>query len=127
MKRGDRLLLTGLLLLLLGSGLYVYWLRQQADGQLLAEILQDGQLIRQVDLSNVAEPYQLRIDDGSGGYNLIAVEPGRIRVIEANCPEQVDVRQGWISQPHQSLVCLPHRLVIRLVAKGKPDVDGIVK
>ena len=32
---------------------------------------------------------------------------------------------GWISQPHQSIVCLANRLVIRLSTKGPSDVDFI--
>jgi hypothetical protein len=127
MKVGDKLVLGLLLTIFLASGLYITWLNNTRGDQLLATVLSDGAVIREIDLSAVPEPYQFRVEDGRGGYNIVSVEPGRIRVIEANCPEQVDVRQGWISQPHQSIVCLPNRLVIRLSTKGPSDVDFIVR
>ncbi|MGI6344193.1 MAG: NusG domain II-containing protein [Bacillota bacterium] len=126
MKRGDRLLILILLIGLIGSGVYVFAMNNRA-GSRVAVIKQNGVVIREIDLDAVTEPFEFRVEDGQGGYNVIAVERGRIRVIEANCPEQVDVKQGWISAPHQSLVCLPHRLVIEIQSGEAPEVDGIVQ
>ena len=58
------------------------------------------------------------------GYNVIEVERGRIRVAEADCPDQVCVRQGWISNSVVPIACLPHRLVIQLDSDGG-GVDGM--
>lgn len=127
MKRGDAVLLIILLVLLSGSWLYIGWLRAHQGDQLVATVTVNGNSVKQIDLNTVSEPYQFRVDDGNGGYNIVQVERGRIRVVEANCQEQVDVRQGWISEPNQSIICLPHRFVVRLVASGQSDVDGIVK
>ena len=61
-------------------------------------------------------------------YNIVEVERTRVRVREANCPEQVDVKQGWLTRPGQTAVCLPHRVVVRLVSSSAPDeVDEIVR
>lgn len=127
MKRGDKLVLIVLASIFLISGLYVTWLNRTQGDRLTATVTSDGKQIREIDLASVDQPYQFRVDAPNGGYNIVAVERGRIRVLEADCPEQIDVRQGWISEPHQSLVCLPHRLVITLTAAGKQDVDGIVR
>lgn len=124
MKKGDLILLISVGLLTVASFIYINSLQSE---QVTAQIIQNGRLIREIDLTHVAAPYQFRIEDGHGGYNIVEVEQGRIRVVEANCPEQVDVLQGWISQPHQSLVCLPHRLVIKIKAQPQSDVDGIVR
>ena len=40
--------------------------------------------------------------------------PGRIRVASANCPDQVCVRQGWISDASVPIVCLPHQVIIQV-------------
>ncbi len=127
MKIGDKLVLGLLLIGFAASGLYITWLNNSQGDQLIATVQSDGTVVREIDLGSVAEPYQFRVENGRGGYNIVAVERGRIRVSEADCPEQVDVRQGWISQPHQTIVCLPNRLVIRLSAKGPSDVDFIVR
>ncbi len=124
-KRGDLVLALVLLVALAGSWLYI---TQLSRDNLTAVVSQDGKVIREINLTAVEEPFQFRVDDGQGGFNIIEVERGRIRVLEANCPEQVDVRQGWISAPHESLVCLPHRLVVSIrSSKDKSPVDGIVR
>ena len=124
MKKGDLLLI--LLFLLLGAASWLYIWNLQSD-RVTALIIQDGTILHELELATLTEPLELRIEDGRGGYNLVRAERGRICVLEANCPEQVDVLQGWISKPHESLVCLPHRLVIKIQGKEKSDIDGIVR
>ncbi|NLY54860.1 MAG: NusG domain II-containing protein [Firmicutes bacterium] len=124
MKKGDLVLIAALAILFVGSWMYI---KGMGSDQVTAIVLQDGVVIHEIDLSNVNEPYQIRVENEQGGYNIIEVDRGRIRVVEANCPEQVDVLQGWISEPHESLVCLPHRLVVKIQAQPKSDVDGIVR
>lgn len=124
MKKGDLILIAALAVLALASWLYINGLQSE---RLTALIKQDGVLLYSIDLFDVQEPYQIRVEDGHSGYNIIEVDRGRIRIVEANCPNQIDVLQGWISDPHESLVCLPHRLVVTIKAQTKPEVDGIVR
>lgn len=93
-------------------------------GDATAVISQDGETVRTIDLSRVDEPYSFTME-WEGGCNLIEVERGRIRVAEADCPDQICVRQGWISTGVAPIACLPHRLVIRLVNSSDPAVDGV--
>ena len=79
-----------------------------------AQVVLDGEVIREIDLSRIREPYSFTVEDGSGGVNRIEVEPGRIRVSEANCPDKICVSQGWLSDQTVPVVCLPHRLIIRI-------------
>ena len=37
--------------------------------------------------------------------------------IEDNSPDQIAVRTGWISNPGQTSICLPHKLVISIEKK----------
>ena len=46
------------------------------------------------------------------------MEQGRIRVSQADCPDQVCVDQGWIADGTVPIVCLPHKLVIEIVGGG---------
>ncbi len=57
------------------------------------------------------------------GYNLIEIGDEMVRVIEADCPDELDVKQGYISQPTELIVCLPNRLVIEI--KGLKQTDAI--
>lgn len=94
-------------------------------GDSTALIYQDGACVRTIDLSQVDEPWSFTVE-WDGGYNVVEVERGRIRVSQADCPDQVCVHQGWISNSVVPVACLPHRLVIRLVSGSDPGVDGVV-
>lgn len=60
------------------------------------------------------------------GYNLIEIGDGKVRVIEADCPDKLDVKQGYISEVGEVIVCLPNRLVIEIKGTGvETEIDGI--
>ncbi|MGE5559561.1 MAG: NusG domain II-containing protein [Chloroflexota bacterium] len=125
MRRGDKILLIVLALLVLA------WLPIRAAlgkrGGEVAVVTLNGQVVREIRLNEITEPVEFTVTTADGqGYNIVRAEPGRIRVTEANCPEQIDVLQGWISHPGQSIICLPHRLVIKITG-GKSDVDSIIR
>jgi hypothetical protein len=88
----------------------------------VARITRDGVLLEEIDLDRVAEPRSFTLEDGSG-TNTVQVERGRIRVSAADCPDQVCVKQGWISGGAVPIICLPHRLTIEIV-DGGGDLDG---
>lgn len=58
----------------------------------------------------------LRVESADGGYNLIVVGPEGVSITEADCPDQLCVKQGLIDGGGQSIICLPHRLCVRLVS-----------
>jgi hypothetical protein len=55
---------------------------------------------------------------GSYGDTLIEIRGEKVRVKEAHCPNQICVKEGWISRG--VIVCLPNKLVI-IVGGGKKD------
>ena len=59
------------------------------------------------------------------GYNLIEIGDGKVRVIEADCPDKLDVKQGYISEVGEVIVCLPNRLVIEIKGVADADLDYI--
>ncbi len=48
-------------------------------------------------------------------YNRIRIEDGKAYMEEANCPDGYCERQGRISGGAQTIVCLPHKLVVEVV------------
>lgn len=60
------------------------------------------------------------------GMNLIRIEDGKIRVSDADCPDKYCVSDGSISRTGDTLVCLPHRLVVEIRSdKAAPDEDDV--
>jgi len=81
-------------------------------GAPVAEIFKDGELIYEIDLSNVKQPYELAI-----GGNLIEVRDGEIGVIRADCPDKTCVRTGF-TRGVKPIICVPNRLEIRVIYKS---------
>ncbi|WP_077366929.1 NusG domain II-containing protein [Anaerosalibacter sp. Marseille-P3206] len=60
------------------------------------------------------------------GYNLIEIGDGKVRIIESDCPDKLGVKQGYISNPGEVIVCLPNRLVIEIKGDSiDEDLDYI--
>ena len=116
MKTRYWVLLLGLLAVVLGAICVWQFFGGRPAGQ--AEVLVDGVLVKPVALS-VDQTFTVECRDG---HNVICVENGAIRVLEADCRGNDCVKTGPRSGG-MPIVCLPHRLVIRFVEES--ELDGI--
>ena len=82
-----------------------------------AEIIQDGKLLKTVPLSENTE-FIIECDDG---YNTVTVKDGAVMISAADCPDLVCVKTGAISGGAMPIVCLPHRLEVRVINGSGPD------
>lgn len=115
-------LIGALLLLSAAAGAFLWY--DRGEGGQTAVVYQDGVRIRAIDLSQVEEPYSFTVE-WEDGYNIVEVERGRIRVSEADCPDRICVRRGWVWDSAAPIACLPHRLVIQLEGREDAPVDGV--
>ena len=95
------------------------------DGRTIARITLDGEVLREIDLSAVTLESQFTLETPYG-INVIAVRPGGICILNADCPDQVCVHQGWLTGGRVPIVCLPHRLVISLEAGGSAEAFDVI-
>lgn len=79
-----------------------------------AELSIDGKEIKTFYLDNQHSPYTYRYHTPDGAVNLIEIDGERIRVKEANCHDRVCIKSDWITHPGETIVCLPHKLVIEI-------------
>lgn len=111
-------------LLIIAASIAVWFLhRSFAKPPKTAQILQNGVVIRTVDLESISEPYEFEVVSENGGHNTIRMEQGRIGVVDADCPDKICVRQGFITNGVLPIVCLPHRLSV--VITDKSEVDAV--
>ena len=104
-----------------------YTINRPAETRTIALLVQDGHTLREIDLSEVRTPYTITLD-WEDGQNIIEVEPGRIRVTDADCPDKVCVNRGWLSADSPApIVCLPHHLEIRLQSSSSHDIDAVAQ
>jgi len=78
------------------------------------KITQNTNVIRLLPLN---QDYEEKISDGDA-YNVVQIKDGKVSVTEANCANQICVRSQAISQPGETIACLPHKLLIEIVQEG---------
>lgn len=118
--RNDVILVA--VLMVLGGALALFLYATRRDG---------GYVSVQVDGERLME-LSLRADTqvvlGSGEHtNTLVIENGTARVVEADCPDQICVNQGAVRYEGESIVCLPHKLVITVEGGQANDVDATVR
>ncbi|MDE7229922.1 MAG: NusG domain II-containing protein [Oscillospiraceae bacterium] len=100
------------LLLIAASGIAVWFVMKNAGREdPTAEIIQDGKVLKTVPLSENTE-FIIECDNG---YNTVTIKDGTVMISAADCPDLVCVKTGAISGGAVPIVCLPHRLEIRVV------------
>lgn len=102
----------------------VFLLRAYQPKTLIAEIYQDGVLVQTIDLTVLKEPREFLLTKGEK-ENRILAEPGQISMHSANCPDRLCVRQGPIQNGIYPIVCLPNKVVIKLMSEKDSAVDTV--
>ena len=72
----------------------------------------DGKEIARYELS---EDREVVIDGYNGGVNTLIIKDKKAYIKDADCPDKLCEHQGKIHLVGQSLVCLPHRVVVEIV------------
>lgn len=124
LTRADKWLI-GVLLVLALAGVGMSMAAFSVGGQQEAHVYKEGKLIQSIKL-RPGYHEELRIG-GTERYNVVVADNGRIRITEADCPDQVCVVTGWVSLQPQQIVCLPWRVVIKIVSSQPADVDDITR
>ncbi len=120
MKRADWILIV--VILAVTAGIFCWrWANRQEGTQAVVTI--DGRETARYDLSEDRE----EMIETEYGRNHLVISEGAAEVTEADCPDKVCMREGRIRWSGQTIVCLPHRLVISVEGKGEPEIDGLVR
>lgn len=108
-------ILFAVIFVLAAGAFYLLW-NAGAAGKVTARLWQDGEIVREIELSTVVVPEEFDFTTELG-TNRIRVEHGGIRVVSADCPDQTCVHMGLINGPYQTIACIPHDLVIDIVTE----------
>lgn len=82
-----------------------------------AVIYQDGREIQRVSLDALAERKVIEL-----GGNTICIERDGVYMLYSSCPDKSCVKQGKITKAGTAIVCLPNRVVVRLLPdENTPD------
>ncbi len=122
MTKWDKYLIV-VVLLLSFVGIYFVKYYSTNGGNKYISIQVDGEEIKKISFG--ANMVGKTIDiETKFGYNKIEIGDGKVRVIEADCPDKLDVKQGWISNQGEVIVCLPNRMVVEIKSE-KNSIDEV--
>lgn len=106
--RNDLILIGGMIIAALIL-LVVVWLVFFQEGTTAVVSLNGSVILEQPLDEDCRIPIQTE-----NGYNLFLVENGVALVAEADCRDQICVEHAGISRKGETIVCLPHKLVVEI-------------
>lgn len=124
MKKADKYILLGIGIFLSLSIILVFIFKTffTTPGA-RAIVTQNGNIIHTINLNEVSEPYEIIVETDHNGYNTIYIDKDKIRFTDANCPDQLCVQTGFLSNTSDIAVCLPHGLFIEIEGGTEGDID----
>lgn len=115
------------LILLLGTifAAFILWLVPillNSSPPDMVKVMQDGQVTGRYSL---LKEQAVSIPWGEENYNLMLISGGQVSVSDADCPDKLCVRQRAIARSGESIICLPHKLVIQIESKEESELDAV--
>ena len=109
--------------LFVAGGLYFGLFAKNAEKGGTAVIYVDKETIARLSLEN---DIGYTVEAG-GGYNVVEIENGMVSVSEADCRDKICVNHKSISMANESIICLPHKMVVEIEAGASSSVDAIAQ
>ena len=114
-RKQDMFLILFFLIIGAAGLLWLYAGRERGD---TVQVTVDGTVIGEYPLER---DDTIRIE-GIGGNNTLKIRDGQADMTDADCPDKICVNHATISDVGESIVCLPHRVVVEIVSSdGETD------
>ncbi len=101
--------ITVILLILMASAVLILFGLFKDNGK-KAVVTVDEEIVLELFLSKDAE-HKIETDNG---FNIITVDNGGVFVSDADCKDSVCIKRGIINKKGESIVCLPHKLIVEI-------------
>jgi len=119
--RFDAAVIILVLLVAAGTALQLYRVTQSsmtAGSHQEAVLTVSGEEVWRVNLADITtqETHKVTVDAGS---LTVLAKAGKVCISASDCPDQICVHTGWLTSTGQTAVCLPFKVVLKVVS-----VDG---
>lgn len=122
MKKADFIVIAVVLVIAGVLVFFLYGINSDLGAYVRVEV--DGKVVDTLDLNKDAT---LDVQTDNGGTNTLVIKDGKAKVTEANCPDGICANHKEINKNGESIICLPHKLVVTVVNEnsGGDDVDAV--
>jgi hypothetical protein len=90
-----------------------------------AEITIDGKFYKRIPLSVHRGQENMEIKTNNG-YNILIIKDNSIAIIDGDCKDKICIKSGYIKNVGESLICLPHKLMIEIKGNKAREEDVIL-
>ncbi len=91
----------------------------------MAEVSVDGETVGTYPL---AEAREIPLPTKQQATNRLVIAEGKASMVWADCPDQICVEHRAISHGGEEIVCLPNRIVVRILnAAGEQKLDAMTR
>lgn len=122
--RNDILLILTLLLIAGAVGLFMFFSK---DSGSCVSVEVNGEEVMSLPLDKDTSieicPENSEVDFS----NTLTVKDGKAFMSYANCPDQICVNRGEIGYEGETIVCLPHKVVVTVIKGEKSETDAAAK
>lgn len=118
MKKADLIIIVSVAVIVGVLSFFLYYVNSGSGNTVTVE--KDGEIIQTLSLDEDFEKQY----DFDGETNTLIIKDGKAMVTEANCPDGICANHKPISREGESIICLPHKLVIT-VSNDKTEDNEI--
>lgn len=111
-----------LLVLVIIAGVFFFSHERGAGQSQRVIVYQNGEKTSEYSLG---KEQTIPISCNEGGYNLLKIDTDGVSVEDADCPDKICVNHRKISKGGESIICLPHKLVIELESDTTEELDAM--
>lgn len=121
-SKNDIIFIVILVVLVGGVAMFFSLRPQNAGAQVVVTV--DGEEYGRYSLN---EDTEVPIELEGVTTNLLIIKDGEADMTEADCPDKLCVHQKAISKNHETIVCLPNKVVVEITGSEESGVDTIAK
>lgn len=121
MKKGDYIVISLLLTIFIVLSVKINSSYIDTDDKYVS-VQVNGEEIKQITISEELKTYPIRT---SFGLNVLQIKNKKVKIIEASCPDKIDVKFGEIDKVGQSIICMPNRLIIQIKSNKPNELDVV--
>lgn len=121
--KNDLILVLTLTFLFIVIYLGIIGLGNDKESASLLKIYHKNQLIQTIQLTESQnEIIELSVENF---HHKIALMNGQVAMIEADCPDGICVQHKPIKYKGESIICLPHKLVLLVEHQEETEIDAV--
>jgi len=124
MKKWDVIIIIGLVIISFIPETVIFITTYNKYNSFYVEVYSKGKLYKKLPLKKDAEKITFTLDNELG-TNVIEINKAQVKITDANCPDKICVKAHAISKPGEVLICLPHKLVVKIIGEGKQETDEV--